>query len=280
MSIKTNIQAFTKSHTVRQLAGASVGMLVAGGLYVGFEQLGSMNLAGMLVQPGVTVSENAGEVSTARKDLDEDTARRLETRAQQVADQMKQYAAMTQPKVAGTPLEQRVQQRLSDRQEQMAQFTGQNTHAAAPETYAGNPVGPVDQRERLALRAEQAAGLREAAAARAEADAQAKTLDFSAIVKAVQQNAALSSSAPALAEIQWSSSASSVPVTVAASNEAPLHGGAPLQQAVNPPKAKTLTSSGARENLLVLLTLAGAMGMYLSDPMRRARLMAVVSKAR
>ncbi len=268
MSVKTHMKNFWQSNTVRQLAGATAGMIVAGGLYVGFEQLGSMKLTGMLVEPNnVNITENAGEVSTAHENVDEDTARRLGQRAQQVADQMKQLAAVTQPEAAGTPVEQRTQQRLAARQSQMEQF--KQAHAAAP-TYAGNSGAPVDQRERLAQRAEQNRQLREAAETAAIAEAAPKSVDLEAIRQLVKTNPALAPSVPADAA-----------VVAAVEDAGTLHSGAPLMQqtVVTPPKAKTLASSGSRENLLIVLTLAGALGMYLSDPVRRARFVALVTRS-
>ncbi len=265
MSFKTNI---LQSHTFRQLAGASIGMLVAGVLYVGFEQIGSMKLGAMLVQPNTTVSENADKVATAHETIDDDTARRLGQRAQAVSDQMKQYTAMVQPQVATTELQQHTQARLSQRQQQLSTFaTNQAAHAAAP-VYAGNSDGPVDQLTRLAQRAEQARQLREETlAANVAAKTPAAPLDLAALVKSVKEN-------PVIA-----SSASSAPETiVAVAEKETLHSGAPLASSsiVNPPKR--LTSSGAKENMLALMTLAGCIGMYLSDPLRRSRLLALVTR--
>lgn len=268
MSFKTNI---FKSHTVRQLAGASIGMIVAGGLYVGFEQLGNLKLAGMLVQPNTTISENADQIATSHTEVDQDTARRLGQHAQAVADQMKQYAAVVQPVVPATQLEQHTQERLVARQQQLSQFdTSQTVHAAAP-VYAGNSGQPVDQLTRLAQRAEANRQLRESTLA---ANIAAKTapapVDLAELVKAVKENPALAA-AP--------SSAAAV-TTVASADQPAMHSGAPLMEkpVVNPPKAKRLTSSGARENLLVILALAACAGMYLSDPLRRARMLALVTR--
>lgn len=259
MSIKTNISTFWKSSTVRQLVGATAGMAIAGGLYVGFEQLGSMQLTGMLVEPGTTVSENADKVSTAHKELDEDTQRRLEQRARTVSEQMQQYANTVQP----TPVSQaeitvRTAQRLAQRQEQLAAFSGQQAqHAAAP-TYPGNTsVAPVSQIERLAQRAENARKLREQTEASARAEASQEPLDLAKVIADVSQNLPAVTAEPQA-------------LHAAASQEtAPLHPGAQLLPPEPKPRAKQLTSSGSREQMLLVLALAGCIGMIFSDPARR-----------
>jgi hypothetical protein len=270
MSIKTNISAFWKSGTVRQLVGATAGMAIAGGLYVGFEQLGSMQLTGMLVQPGATVSENADQVTTAHKEVDEDTQRRLEQRAQTVADQMKQYANTVQPTPASkAEITVHAAQRLAQRQEQLAAFTGQQTqHAAAP-TYPGNTsVAPVSQIERLAQRAENARKLREQteSSVRAEMDGPAP-VDLAALAEGAQASSA-----------QLQQHAPTAQVHAAATDDT-MHEGAQLVPDEPMPKAKRLTNSGAREQLLVILTLAGCAGMALADPARRMALQRLLAGA-
>lgn len=271
MSIKTNILNIWKSGTVRQLVGATAGMAIAGGLYVGFEQLGSMQLTGMLVQPGTTVSENADQVTTAHKEVDEDTQRRLEQRAQTVADQMKQYANTVQPTpVSKAELTVHAAQRQAQRQEQLAAFAGQQAqHAAAP-TYPGNTsVAPVSQIERLAQRAENARKLREQteSSARAEMDGPAP-VDLAALADAARSSSVQSQEQTPAAQAH------------AAATDANMHEGAQLVRDEPMPKAKRLTNSGAREQLLLVLTLAGCAGMALADPTRRLALQRMLVGAR
>jgi hypothetical protein len=222
----------------------------------------------MLVQPNANISENAGEVATSHTEVDEDTERRLGQRAQTVADRLKQYTELVTPTAATTPIAEHTQTRLTQRQQQMAQFTTQQTHAAAPTYPAANADTPVlDQRERIALRVKANQALRdETADANVASSLAAKnptSVDLTSLVQAVEKNAAITDELTG---------------THAAAPEEKLHSGAPLADAVPaPPKAKRLTSSGAKENFMLLMALAACAGAALSNPLRRQRLIALLA---
>jgi hypothetical protein len=147
-----------QSHTLRQIIGAAGGMAVAAVVYTGFQAMSSVQLnRAMLVDLNPTVSENAGEVVVNDKNIDADTLKRLQSRAQQVAKQQQEAydnpPAETETVEPATEIEQHAQERLDARKTMLAQLTA-TTHVVPANTY-------VTDKQRLQMRAERALGIQQ-----------------------------------------------------------------------------------------------------------------------
>ncbi len=70
---------------MRQLGGAVLGVMAAGVIYVIVNQYSTSQLSGLLVDTN-TVTENADRIRVNNKNIDDETLRRITTRAQTVAN--------------------------------------------------------------------------------------------------------------------------------------------------------------------------------------------------
>ncbi len=134
------------SNMSKQFLGAFAGMTIAVGVYFVVNQVSDVR--GLLVSTK-TISTST-DVSINAKDVDDSTFRRIQSRAQTVADALKN-SETTAP--AETPLTNLASSRRAARQ-----FAVELKQLAAnAETYENKPNIEVTQRERLALRTERVA---------------------------------------------------------------------------------------------------------------------------
>jgi len=73
-----------KASLGKQLLGAAIGMGIAAALYGGWHQISTISLPALLVDTA-TVSDNAHQVRVSDKNLDDDSLRRIASRARQVS---------------------------------------------------------------------------------------------------------------------------------------------------------------------------------------------------
>ena len=143
--------AMTLSPAWKQFLGAALGMTVATVAYVAVQQGTSSTeaLRAYLVTPGGTIVDSAGVVATNARSPDSETLRRLQRRAQEVAQMM--YSSSVSPSVRAD----------LRREERIAEQVRKDALAQAPEYPATQAV--VSQYERLQQRtarvAEQPDGL-------------------------------------------------------------------------------------------------------------------------
>ena len=143
---------FLKSHAVRQLLGASTGMLVAGLIYVGMQQVSTLQLnQAMLVSPN-TVSEKAGQVRVNDKNVNDATLRLIARRAQAVAAQINPapQTVATEAPVTGN---------AADRHDRRVRIAELRDLAAKAQVFAPTPPEHITTVEdRLAQRTERVMG--------------------------------------------------------------------------------------------------------------------------
>lgn len=143
---------FLKSHAVRQLLGASTGMLVAGLIYVGMQQVSTLQLnQAMLVSPS-TVSEKAGQVRVNDKNVNDATLRLIARRAQAVAAQLNPapQTVATEAPVTGN---------AADRHDRRVRIAELRDLAANAQVFAPTPPEHITTVEdRLAQRTERVMG--------------------------------------------------------------------------------------------------------------------------
>ena len=96
-----------KSHTAKQLLGAGAGMAIAALVYVGVDQVSTLNIKGLLVSTKtVTVTP---DMNINANNVDNSTLRRIAQRAQTVATTLENEAKQTQPE---TPVTEFAAERL------------------------------------------------------------------------------------------------------------------------------------------------------------------------
>lgn len=139
------LQTILKNNTARQILGACGGMALAAMVYVGIESVSMQNIKGILVSPNQNISEKTHQVRVNDKNIDDDSLRRIESRAKTVTDLM---AKADEPGTPQTRINQNVETRLAARQGAYAR-TKQN---ANPQEYAATRTF-VSEYDRLKLRA-------------------------------------------------------------------------------------------------------------------------------
>ena len=238
MSIK-----LPESHTLRQLIGAAGGMAVAGLVYVAFQGLSTVQLnQAMLVDLNPTMSENAGELVVNDKNIDPDTLKRLQSRAQQVAKQQEaareeEPVVATEPEAAPTELQQNVQDRLDARTVMLNQLTA-TTHNVPANTF-------VNDKDRVQLRAERMLALQQGQSVVAA--------QYQSQVPTQQAVAGDLAAARFVEEVH----AGADPSVVQA-----------MPAYVTPPPSKNLTNSGVGMNLVVVLALLLGVMVRYNQPIR------------
>ncbi len=242
-----------QSHTLRQVIGAVGGMAIAAVVYTGFQALSTVQLnRAMLVDLNPTVSENAGVVSVNNKNIDDDTLKRLQSRAQQVAKQQQEAYdnPPAEPETAepATEIEQHAQERLDARKNMLTQLSA-TTHVVAANTY-------VTDKQRLQMRAERALGIQQGqSTVTAQFDSQAQLREAVAtdsVAADFVEDAHAGADLAAQAEVR------------------------PMPDFIAPPTTTRLPNSGLGLNMIALVTLVLAVTVRYKHQIRNRLQVAIV----
>lgn len=169
---------------LKQFLGAAGGMAVATVAYVVMQNASFSGAAiqGLLITPGQTIADSAGEVRTNAQTVDAETLRRIERQARAVAAAMSSSHASAADVVSSRATEQRA--------ERLAAEAARNALRHAPEYPATNVI--VDRATRIQMRTE-----RLASATSGELHGSAPTPSIAADQTSAAPDASMHATAPA-----------------------------------------------------------------------------------